>query len=145
MLDSLSTLGWTKICMYAGLGIVLECLFGPPTALLFALFVLFFMDTVIGISAAIYNHKFSSDGMRRGALKFLIYTSSIIIAHQFSLIPLLYWIEDALIAFLAMTELNSIGENIRKHDYYFPTFQDLKDVVIKAKKDKKEIEDADKL
>ena len=136
MSDSMS---WSKLIGSVAVGGVLTALFGEATPLLFALFVLFFIDTITSIWIGIIKKKCDSLIMLNGATKFVIYCLSIIMAHQFAVIPLLGWIETALIALLALNELNYIGSNIRCLGFPFPTLNDLKDVFKKAEKNNTEL------
>lgn len=130
LLDSLT---WGKITSSIITGATLSVLVGNPGPILFAMFILFAIDTITGIMGAIKLRKFQSHAMRKACVKFLIYCLSIIVAHQFAAIPLLGWIEDTVIAFLSLVELSSIGENIRKLGYSFPTFKQLTSFIKRHK------------
>lgn len=136
MLDSLASSITTNKVMFSGIfGTVFAVLVGEPSLLLLSLFILFFIDTITGVWSAFANKKFESRHMRKGVTKFILYCLSIIIAHQFAAIPLLFWLEDAILSFLSMVELASIGENMNKLGFNFPSFEQLKNILKRTNKE----------
>ncbi len=139
MLDTLAflktNLSAAKLLTGVLTGTAFSVLFGTNYMLLLALFILFFIDTVTGVAAAVINKEFQSHNMRKGIIKFLAYTLSIVVAAQFSQVTILFWLTDAILAFLALTELSSIGENLKKLGFYFPSFSELRQVVSKTSKE----------
>lgn len=132
MIDSLS---WGKIGTSVVTGTVLSLLIGNPSPLLIAMFVLFFIDLITGIIKGLYTEKFSSHAMRKGVTKFIGYCLSVIVAHQFTVIPFLFWVEPSLLAWLALAEFTSIIENLRQCDLNVPDFQSLINFYKERKKD----------
>lgn len=141
MLDSLS---WGKIGASVLTGTVLTVLMGQLTPLLIALFILFFIDLITGITKGLYLQKFTSHAMRKGVGKFIAYCVSIIVAHQFAIIPLLSWVEPSLVAWLALTELASILENLRATGVKAPDINILFDMWKKLKANEKPVIDEQK-
>jgi len=122
MIDSLS---WGKIGTSVFTGTVLALLIGNPSPLLVAMFVLFFIDLLTGIIKGLYTNKFTSHALRKGVTKFLGYCLSIVVAHQFAIIPFLFWVEPSLLAWLALAEFTSIVENLRQCGLNVPDIQSL--------------------
>ena len=107
----------------AGTYAVFAFLFDPTKTLaLTALLVLIIFDTITGVSASYKNHiKIESYKMLRSALKVIFYFLFVSAGHlcQYILGSILP-IETTVIAFLALTELVSIAENLGKMGYAVP-------------------------
>ena len=128
MLDSLMTAWKIKTCVAGGIG-CLTFLMGPVHAFTIALCVLIGIDFVTGLWRAIKNEDFSSQGLCHGVKKLLTYGILLIVAHQLSLIGFLCWVKEAMVGYLALTEYESIAENLDDAaDIKIPSIKNLKDV-----------------
>ena len=130
------SLTWGKIITSVSVGTGLSVLVGIPSPLMLAMFILLFLDTVTGVAKGIHTKKFTSHAMRKGVGKFIGYCVSIIVAHQFSLIPLLMWVEPSLLAWLALVEFGSIMENMKELGMNVPDINGLYDLWKKFRQDK---------
>lgn len=91
----------------------LVMLCGPMQPFILALFILIIIDFITGLYRAILLKQFTSRGLRRGIGKLITYFLLLIVGYQLALLhPLLTWIHPALIAYLGLTEYESITENI---------------------------------
>lgn len=139
MLDSLTSKLVPKALVSGVTGTAFALLFGEPSLLLLAVFLLFFIDLLTGVWKGLHTSKFTSHALRKGVTKFILYCISIIVAHQFAVIPLLFWVEDAILALLSLTELASIGENMRALGFNFPDINKLFDFYKDWRQKNKEI------
>lgn len=102
---------------------VFAFLFDPTKTLaLTALLVLIVFDTITGVSASYKNHiPIESGKMLRSALKVCFYFLFVSAGHlcEFILGSILP-IETTVVAFLALTELVSVAENLGKMGYAVP-------------------------
>jgi toxin secretion/phage lysis holin len=93
-------------------GVIIHLLFGDWTPLLTAVVVLVGLDTLIGFARAWKEHSLSSEKMRAGAVKLVVYFGLLVVGHQVSVaIGGLGWVRDALATYLALTEALSILEH----------------------------------
>lgn len=89
---------------------------------LVGMIILIGFDFVTGVIAAYHNNEFiTSKGVRRSASKVAVYGILISAGHITEQItPGTWYIQDAVITFLALTELISIIENVGKMGYAIP-------------------------
>ena len=133
------SLTWGKVITSVSVGTGLSLLVGNPSPLMLAMFILLFIDTLTGLAKGLYQKKFQSHLMRKGISKFIGYCVSIIVAHQFSLIPILFWVEPSILAWLALVELTSIIENMRAMGYNLPDVNGLFNLWKKLRDNKEEV------
>jgi len=83
------------------------------TAPLIALGIVWALDWLLGISRAIKNRNLSSRAFVSGIGKLLLYCALILVAQQTQIaVPLLSMIPSAVYAYIALTELTSVIENM---------------------------------
>lgn len=117
---------------------LLSLLIGDNFALLFAIVLLVVMDFVTGVAKALYMENFKSEGLRKGAVKLVVYLLLMVIAHQFSNVSnWLLWFEEAVYCYLAITEYESIAENLRVFGIEWPSIARLYELVQTTKKSQK--------
>lgn len=126
MLDSLIAAWQTKSLIALSVG-ALGFLFGPIEAFTVALAVLICIDFFTGVWKAIKKGDFSSNGLRAGIKKLITYGLLLIVGHQLSLIGFLFWIKEAMVGYLALTEYESISENLKQTSgIHLPSLRNLK-------------------
>ena len=103
----------------SGVLYVIMWLFGDINDAVIALLALMTLDVVLGLSAAIKHSDVSSDKLRGGAVKFLLYFVLIIIANcvdkVIALVPLMsqvIQVKSYTMIYLAVTEGVSVLENL---------------------------------
>ena len=142
VVDSLLTQGGLKGLLSLGIGGVFSFLLGSNLVLLVAVSILVGLDLLTGIVAALEQDRFSSNGMRKGVGKLIAYFILMILAHQIAehVSPqLLFWFDDAMYAYLALTEYTSIAENLSVFGFKLPTIKNLWNTFKKLKGESEEV------
>ena len=113
------TTDFTFKSVASGLLYALLWLFGDVNDAVIALLALMTLDVILGLSAAIKYHDVSSDKLRQGAVKFLLYFVLIIAANcvdkVVALVPLMsqiVQIRSFTMIYLAVSEGISVLENL---------------------------------
>lgn len=142
VVDSLLTNGGLKGLLSLGIGGVFSFLLGSNLVLLLAVSVLVGLDLFTGIVAALEQDRFSSTGMRKGVSKLIAYFILMILAHQIAghISPdILFWFDDAMYTYLALTEYTSIAENLSVFGFKLPTIKNLWSMFKKLKSESEEV------
>lgn len=105
----------------ASCGTVLFVLIGDNGMAYQILFILVTIDFTTGLMLAIKEKKLNSRASAKSVRKLLIYMLLVIAAHQLTRYqPIMIWLEDFTVLFLAMTEMISIMENATGLGVPFP-------------------------
>lgn len=102
---------------------ILAYLFDPTQhAALLALFILILADFCFGVTASrMEGHPVRSSKVRRTAIKMTVYFAIVAMTRiTENAIPLLSFMDETLVGFLAATELLSILENVGRMGYAVP-------------------------
>lgn len=106
-------------------------LFGENLVLLFVLTLFICADFITGVARAIHNGSFSSEGLKRGALKLVIYILLIMLSNQFARVSdWLKWFDDAIYCYMVLTEYESIAENVAAFGIDWPSIRQLRNIII---------------
>jgi len=109
-------------------------LFSANLMIIAALLIFILFDFVTGVMKAIHTETFSSAGLKHGFGKIIVYAIVIVLAHQFTNVhPILSWLEYAIYSYIALTEYESIVENINVFGYKLPSITRLKKALEKLK------------
>ncbi|WP_285906786.1 phage holin family protein [Pseudodesulfovibrio pelocollis] len=91
-----------------------------------ALVVLFLGDYLLGFGRAVYHRCISLERMRRGAVKFLLYTVAVMMAHMLDLASegLIPWVSnpvrDFMVCYLAVCEFLSVSVHLAAEGVRMP-------------------------
>lgn len=107
---------------FSYLALFLSWMFNGKTEIIYIILILFIIDAISGTFAALKNKEFSSRGIFRTPIKFLVYFSMLGVsrlADRVLPVPILSPVMDT---FLVITESVSILENVYKLGFPVPLF-----------------------
>jgi len=107
--------------VFSSLAVGLHLLFGAELTTLGMLGIVVAVDTLTGVAKAAHKHELSSQGIFRIMTKVLVYLSLLIASRAADRVFPVCFAFTAMSAFLALTELVSVMENIAELGWPVPT------------------------
>ncbi len=112
-------------------------LFGDNFILLFVLMTFLVVDFITGAAKAVHLETFNTAGLRRGAVKIALYLVLLILGHLATFVSeWLLWFDDAVYCYIALTEYESISENLTVFGIKWPSIRQLRNLLAKVKGEK---------